>query len=39
MNRFEDMELTAGGSYSMWNFLGGIRKRVECTRVINKKSK
>ena len=24
---FEDMELTAGGSYSMWNFLEWIRKQ------------
>ena len=25
-NRFENMELTAGESYSMWNFLGELEK-------------
>ena len=30
-NRFEDMELPAGGSYSMSNFLESIRKGVEST--------
>ena len=35
---FEDMELTVDGSYSMWNFLEGIRNGVEFTRVINKKA-
>ena len=28
-NRFEDMEMTAGGSYNMWNFLEWIRKFVD----------
>ena len=37
-NKFEDMEMTAGGSCSMWNFLEYIRKGVEFARVINKKS-
>ena len=37
-NRFEDMELTVGRSYSMWNFLELIKKGVESTRVINRKA-
>ena len=26
---FEDMEMTAGGSYRMWNFLERIRNGVD----------
>ena len=33
---FEDMKLTAVGSYSTWNFLERIRKRVESAMVVNK---
>ena len=32
------MELIAGGSYSMWNYLEEIRKEVESARVIDKKA-
>ena len=32
------MEMTAGGSYSMWKFLDGIRKGAELARVINEKA-
>ena len=37
-NRFEDIEMTAGGSYCMWNFLEQIRKEVEFAMAINKKT-
>ena len=36
-NRFKDMEMTAGGSYSIWNFVEWIRKGVEFAKVIKKK--
>ena len=35
-NRFEEMELTVDGSYTMWSFLSKLEKRVESTSVINK---
>ena len=36
--RFEDIELTAGGSYSMWNLLRWIRIGVKFKRMVNKKA-
>ena len=37
-NRFENMEMTEGGSYSMWNLPKRIRKGVAFARVIDKKA-